>query len=235
MYSWCKSHGWWKAHELHGCWAAEDKPYLYFCMEKPSEHIFNEKNKSLDSHSQGYLAWGFPSPKLVKGGKLLVHSMPPQMHAVREEYPEHHMLGANFPGVFHNIPIAKFLPVPWLTQQPAQDGVPQLCLLLHKPPSCYVHGNKWEYVRYVYHKPRNQSWYVHQLSLYRVIRHGCLREWRGVGRIPSRPVPNMYRWCFFHSQDGWLMGWLIAYSQGLYYVIYTSWFIFHFVHWLTLG
>lgn len=25
-----------------------DKPYLYFCMEKPSEHIFNEKNKSLD-------------------------------------------------------------------------------------------------------------------------------------------------------------------------------------------
>lgn len=26
----------------------KDKPYLYFCMEKPSEHIFNEKNKSLD-------------------------------------------------------------------------------------------------------------------------------------------------------------------------------------------
>ena len=50
---------------------AEDKPYLYFCMEKPSEHIFNEKNKSLDSHSQGYLAWGWPSPKLVKRRKIV--------------------------------------------------------------------------------------------------------------------------------------------------------------------
>ena len=27
----------------------KDKTYLYFCMEKPSEHIFNEKNKSLDA------------------------------------------------------------------------------------------------------------------------------------------------------------------------------------------
>ena len=29
--------------------SGKDKTYLYFCMEKPSEHIFNEKNKNLDA------------------------------------------------------------------------------------------------------------------------------------------------------------------------------------------
>lgn len=32
-----------------GLFVCKDKTYLYFCMEKPSEHIFNEKNKSLDA------------------------------------------------------------------------------------------------------------------------------------------------------------------------------------------
>jgi hypothetical protein len=66
-------------------------------MEKPSEHIFNEKNKSLDSHSQGYLAWGFPSPKLVKRRKIVGSFHAPPEACSKGRIPGTPHVGCQFP------------------------------------------------------------------------------------------------------------------------------------------